>query len=130
MTYVSRALVKNIRERLVEVARARETVTYLTVAQWAGFSTADGEAFEPLRALLSRISTEEHDAGRPLLTVVVVRAHDGIPGNGFFRLARRLKRTDGSPTDRHFFRIEETARVYSCWASQPQPAAPPPTEVG
>lgn len=129
VTYFRRALVKDVRERLIAVARRKGAVTYFDVAQWAAFPTADGGAWDPLRKLLNRISTEEHKAGRPLLTVLVVRAKEGTPGDGFYRLARRLKLTDGSSTDCYFFLKRETARVYSFWASRPEAPAPPPPEV-
>lgn len=47
---------------------------------------------EAMVDLLEEISTEEHAAGRPLLSVVVVRrdVELPIPGPGFFRLAKRL----------------------------------------
>ena len=44
----------------------------------------------PLYLMLEQISTEEHTAGRGMLSVVVVREFDGRPGKGFFVLGKSL----------------------------------------
>jgi hypothetical protein len=41
---------------------------------------------------LGQISVEEDAAGRGMLTVLVVRQEDGMPGSGFFDLAQRMGR--------------------------------------
>lgn len=128
MTYVRKSVLESVRKRLIQVARQRKTVTYFEVAQWAGFDTNDLGALEPLNALLNRISLNEHKAGRPLLSVVVVRAREGTPGDGFYRLARRLNLTDKS--DRYYFVIRETKAVYEFWTRQPLDVATAPTETG
>ncbi|MCY4284691.1 MAG: hypothetical protein OXC65_05025 [Thiotrichales bacterium] len=43
-----------------------------------------------LYLMLDQISTEEHKAGRGMLSVVVVRKSDGRPGHKFFYLAKSL----------------------------------------
>lgn len=43
-----------------------------------------------LAQFLGEISTEEHGAGRPLITALVVHKHDLQPGKGFFELSRSL----------------------------------------
>ncbi|TAV37274.1 hypothetical protein ELI33_08555 [Rhizobium ruizarguesonis] len=43
-----------------------------------------------LAHFLGEISTEEHKAGRPLITALVVHKHDLQPGKGFFDLSRSL----------------------------------------
>jgi hypothetical protein len=40
--------------------------------------------------LLAEMSTEEHEAGRGLITAVVVRSDGGGPGRDFYRLATVL----------------------------------------
>lgn len=46
-----------------------------------------------LAHFLGQISRAEHEAGRGLLTAVVVHKHDGFPGDGFFELAESLGRS-------------------------------------
>ena len=68
-----------------------------------------------LAHLLGEISTAEHEAGRGMLTVVVVHKHgDQMPGPGFFQLARSL----GHDTkDREAFWIAELEKVYGVWSA-------------
>ena len=67
-----------------------------------------------LAHMLGEISTEEHSAGRGMLTVVVVHKHgDLMPGPGFFELARSL----GHDTDdREAFWVGELAEVHREWS--------------
>jgi hypothetical protein len=69
-----------LRERLVEVAAAGDTISYDALRAELGLI---GDLVPALRAL----SEAEDDAGRGLLTAVVVRADTGRPGAGWFRLA-------------------------------------------
>lgn len=49
------------------------------------------DAHDPrLAHFLGEISSEEHEAGRPLITALIVHKHDMRPGKGFFELARSL----------------------------------------
>lgn len=43
-----------------------------------------------LAHFLGEISTEEHEANRPLITALVFHKHDLQPGKGFFELSRSL----------------------------------------
>ena len=67
-----------------------------------------------LAHMLGEISTAEHEAGRGMLTVVVVHKHgDQMPGPGFFQLAQSL----GHDTkDREAFWIGELEKVYGAWS--------------
>jgi len=69
-----------LRDRLLDVARRGETITYDELRADLGL---EGDLVPVLRAL----SESEDDAGRGLLTAVVVRADTGRPGAGWFRLA-------------------------------------------
>ena len=70
---------------------------------------------DQLAHMLGEISTAEHEAGRGMLTVVVVHKHgDQMPGPGFFRLAGSL----GHGTkDREAFWIGELEKVYAAWCA-------------
>ena len=58
--------------------------------------------------ILGEISTYEHEHSRPMLSVLVFHADDGMPGDGFFNLARKLGvlhgRSDDAEAD--FFALE------------------------
>jgi len=69
-----------LRALLVGVAGRGETITYEQLRAELGL---EGDLVPLLRAL----SEAEADAGRGLLSAVVVRADIGRPGPGWFRLA-------------------------------------------
>ena len=65
--------------------------------------------------ILGEISEDEHRANRPMLSVVAVGS-GGMPGEGFFGLARRLKKFSGSdPSSKRRFWATEQERVYKVW---------------
>jgi hypothetical protein len=76
---------QTLRELLVEVAARGGTITYEQLRTELGLS---GDLVPELRAL----SVAEDDAGRGLLTAVVVRRDTGRPGEGWFRLASQRGR--------------------------------------
>jgi len=99
---------------LVETARKRRTIAYSDLA-----SRLESFEFQPndprLYRLLDDISREEVEAGRGMLSVVVVHKDDKLPGTGFFELAKALGRKlanthDPRARDRVF--IDELARVH------------------
>ena len=69
-----------LRDLLVGIAARGETITYEVLRQELQL---EGDLVPVLRDLAER----EDDAGRGLLTAVVVRADTGRPGAGWFRLA-------------------------------------------
>jgi hypothetical protein len=58
--------------------------------------------------LLGEVSADEHTAGRPLLSAVVVRSDVElpIPGPGFFRLAKQLGSMTAEMADVDYWRTE------------------------
>jgi len=65
-----------------------------------------------LTDLLCKISQAENVAERGMLSVVVVRKDRGLPGEGFFDLARKL---GFSIEDQRDFWERERAKVYEVW---------------
>ena len=103
-------IVERIAAHLRAVGRAGRTVTYNDLAAVVGLDMDDPAAARAIAGILRAISTAEHAAGRPLLSAVVVGAKTGRPGKGFFKLAQRLGRYDGT-ADRTFF-TQELRRVH------------------
>ena len=67
-----------------------------------------------LAQLLGDISTEEDEAGRGMLSAVVVhKTGDRRPGSGFFILARSLGRDE---TDEDTCWSEEVKKVHETWS--------------
>ena len=104
-----------IYNRLLEVARAGEYITYSDIAPLADLDmTLDADRHE-IGRLLGEISTFEHQHGRPLLSAIVIHRDNNIPGHGFFVLARELNLYQG--TDDLLFFIGEFNRVRDYWRS-------------
>ena len=99
-----------VRRVLIDVARSGETITYEQLIDRAG-----GEVRALLRSdmarVLRRISIEEDDAGRGLLTALVVRGDTGRPGRGWFELAGQRGRS-AATTDPERTWEDEVAHVH------------------
>lgn len=93
-----------VRKILGSRARAGTTIAYSELVQGVATVRLDPDS-HALAHMLREISTEEDEAGRGMLSVVVVHKDgDKMPGPGFFELARRLGR---DTTDR-----------LTCWAAE------------
>jgi hypothetical protein len=77
-------------ERLTNVAAAQSTVPYSELAACFGLDMSNPDDRIRLGAMLDEINHAEHDAGRPMISAVVVHAQEGLPGLGFFECAREL----------------------------------------
>ena len=103
---------RTLREKLIEVAKHKGTISYSDVARIADLHVRSRALFQ----ILDDISTAEFAAGRPLLTAVVVRKEDGMPGGGFFKLATQLGQHRAGD-DRTLYWMRELEQVYTEWAS-------------
>jgi hypothetical protein len=66
-----------------------------------------------LRSLLDQLSRDSHAAGKGMLSVVVVNAETGVPGEGFFKLGRELYRYRGDDLE---FLVNEFRKVRRSYA--------------
>ena len=108
------------RQAMMAVAARRRVIAYSELV--ARIYSLDLEPQgERLAYLLGEISTAEHEAGRGMLTVLVVHKQgDQMPGPGFFQLASSL----GHDTkDREALWIGELEKVYGAWSAGPPPDA-------
>lgn len=107
---------QSIHERLKAVAGKRETTYYSEVAPLAGLDMES--EFDRIRIaqFLDEISRGEHLHGRPLLSAVVIRKDQNLPGKGFLDLARQLGLYAGG--DDLGYWIEELRRVHQHWSEQ------------
>mgnify|MGYP001577837557 CR=1 FL=1 len=107
---------KPIYEELKRIAGRQETTTYSAIAPLANLDMDNPAHREEMRQLLGKISTYEHQQGRPMLTAIVVRKEDNIPGHGFFELAQHLGLMRPGADLVAFF-CNEVARVHATWKS-------------
>jgi hypothetical protein len=101
---------RKIRRILVKVAKQRESISYSKLA-----SLIDTAGLVPhsarLSGFLTTLSEKESDAGRGLLSVIVVRKGTGLPGVGFFR--RFIP--EAKPKDFRKAWERELAKVHHSW---------------
>jgi hypothetical protein len=100
------------RKTLIQYAKKQDDICYsdlVTHIHAIGFEPHDTRLFH----LLGEISTDEHAAKRPLLSVLVIhKTGDRQPGPGFFQMAYEL----GFPTAEPLtFWITERQRVLDYW---------------
>ncbi len=105
--------------QLIELAREGNNITYQNLSDQCrlGLIMTNPDHRNQIAALLGQISTTEHQHGRPLISVLVFRDDRNLPGDGFFELARRLGKYNGStnPTTRDEFFVAEFRAVCDYW---------------
>ena len=101
------------RQAMIAAARRKGWIAYSDLV--AAIRTIDLEPQSThLAHMLGEISSAEDAAGRGMLTVVVVhKSGDGMPGAGFFELARSLGR---DTRDKVAFWAGELDRVHATWS--------------
>ena len=99
-------------EKLKEVARAGGVIYYSQVAPVAGVGPRN------LGQILGEVCQGEVHQGRPMLGAVVVRKDSHLPGQGFFKSARKLGLFQGSnDKERREFWVQELRKVHGYWSS-------------
>jgi hypothetical protein len=102
---------------IVAAARLGRTLTYGDLAEVTAFPRTGTNMGVELGHLLGEICEDEHKQGRPLLSAIVV-TQKGVPGPGFFKLARHLGRLSGSsPEAEAAFWMAERDAVHKTWAT-------------
>jgi hypothetical protein len=102
-------------DKLVRAARNGGQVFHAEVTEILAESSAEGPTNEEITRLLREIAEDEHRAGRPLLTALVLTGK-GIPGNVFFATARTLSElASADPAEEMKFWMAEKAKVYETW---------------
>ena len=106
---------ESLRDLLVGIAARGETITYGAVRRELHL---EGDLVPALRDL----AESEDDAGRGLLTAVVVRSDTGLPGAGWFRLAATR---DRDVTDAEQAWQRERSLLQQVHGPPPAPATDP-----
>lgn len=92
-------------------AKRESTITYSDLTQRIS-SITFGPSDYSFHYLLYEISQDEETAGRGLLSALVVRKEDGLPGQGFYDLARQKGRDVSDPIRSW---TEEVKLVFAKW---------------
>jgi hypothetical protein len=105
--------------KLVQVAKARQTITFRELGQVADMLLDSSDDTKMLGLVLDHIADQEVREGRPLLPVLVVNESNNMPGAGLFKYAKRRKLQKGD--DLTFF-ASELKRVHDYWGrTEPAP---------
>ena len=105
---------KEGRQALIACAKQRQMIPYSESVQRIRAIGFEGPHDQRLPHFLREISVGESQAGRGMLTAVVVhKSGDMQPGPGFFELAREL---GYDTTDIEKFWIQEVKKVFAAWS--------------
>jgi len=116
-TIYDKKMHKAIYDKLKEVARQKQLITYKELAGVVGLDwNKNYGKCRQIFSILGDICTSEVEQGHPMLSAIAVRQDTGMPGSGFFALARSLGRYQ-SGTDYSFW-IAERDAVRSLWSSR------------
>ena len=108
---------KAIYDKLKEVARQKQPITYKELASAVGLDwNKDYGKCRQIFSILRAICTTEVEQGHPMLSAIVVRQDTKMPGLGFFTLARELDCYQ-SGADSSFWLAERDA-VWDFWSSR------------
>jgi len=101
-----------IYDKLKEVARAEDKIYYQELGSLVGLDMHDPGDVYTISQLLGNINEEEVTVHqRPMLSAIVLRKDEGIPGPGFWVCARSLGLyTGGDEVD---FWVDQVKQVYA-----------------
>jgi hypothetical protein len=98
----------------------QETITYQALARAMDPDVNPRDRrFKRLTTALLHVNTYEDEHQRPMLGALVVRASDGLPGDGFYWCAKKLKH-EFEDDEAFAFWQKELARVVEYWGDQPE----------
>ncbi len=108
-------------DKLIELAGQRATITYKNLSDWIEAETGIRIQFNSsqMYAMLDAISRAEDQAGRSMLSALVIRGKQKTPGSGFYELAGELGKDIGTTDeDKKEFWEQELNKVYDSHANQ------------
>jgi hypothetical protein len=101
---------------LIAAAHSRNLCTYTGIAHLTGLTPKGSAMGKQVGHLVGEISEEEHDAGRPMLSALVVEKDTGMPSSGFYNLARDSGLLSGTTkTAKKAFLSKEQTKLFDCW---------------
>jgi hypothetical protein len=108
-----------IRDRLIFAAKRGDVVNYADLAEATGREMKGPHWAVHIGRILGRISTQEAEDGRPLLSAIVVSRDSKLPGEGFFTLGQELQKVERGEDESAFAR-RQMRRVYEYWQAKGQ----------
>ena len=111
----------SFQQRLLDFLTSRdpEKITYQELARAMDPDVNPSDRrFKRLTNALYYVNKYEHENDRPMIGALVVRASDGLPGDGFYSCARDLG-SEFDDSEETAFWEAELARVIKHWGSKP-----------
>lgn len=111
---------KSTHQALLQAARDRTTITYGEIVGLAGLTlTGDALSGQLGRLFYDIVQTElAKDPDAPMLSAVALPKDGNRPSDGFFELARQLKRLQSTNyAAEDAFWVRELKRVYEYWGA-------------
>ncbi len=105
---------QTIYEELLRVAKSGKTTYYSDIAPLARLNMASPTDRNRIACILDSISKAEHEAGRPLLSAVVILKGEEVPSSGFFSLAAELG-LRGTNDEIQYWR-QELQHIHDHWS--------------
>ena len=108
-------------DKLVELAGQREVITYKNLSDWIEAGTGIRIQFSSsqMYAMLDAVSRAENQAGRGMLSALVIRGKQKTPGAGFYELAAELGKDIGATEEeKKKFWEKELNNVYDSHANR------------
>lgn len=106
---LSAELVERARQVLIPAARNSQRMSYAQFAAQLNVPDIESTTCDPL---LVRVAESEGEAGRPLLSVIVVNSHNRRPSTALCDLVREMRGWDCDDEEAY---LKELALVYEYW---------------
>lgn len=97
------------------VAQRKKTTRYSEISQHFGLDMANIDDRVLFSQMLGYVSESEYEAGRGMLSSVVINEELNKPGDGYFELAEALGAFDSRRDDKDAFWTAELNRVYALY---------------
>ena len=86
LSFMKEKILKKILEELKKIAKKRSKITYDILASRTGLDTYSNW-FRIISEYLDEMNRRETQENRPMISAIVVRKDEGIPGDGFWDCA-------------------------------------------
>ncbi len=106
---LSAELVERARQVLIPAARSGQRMSHAQFAAQLNVPDIEGTTCDPL---LVRLAESEAEAGRPLLSVIVVNSHNRRPSAALCELAREVRQWDCDDEEAY---LKELSLVSEYW---------------
>lgn len=108
-----------VREYLINLAAKRQIIHYQELSDVCklGLDMQSPNDRAEIGKILGEVSTYEHEAGRPMISAIVVTKRSHYEGDGFFKLAEQLGLGPWKTLRDSDFDIREINKCFQFWSN-------------